>query len=280
MTVHSRSLPVAMTPYILLSDQTLKCPQLDELRIDQRYEGFPGVSYGGYVAGMVAKELGPSVAVTLTKPVPVGSTVTLERGDSQVVLRVAGEVAATAVPSQLETTAPEPVALAAAERASEHYLGFTHHFFPNCFTCGPDRSPADGLRVFAGPVDGRPAVAAVWRPPPWVCQTDRTVASEFLWSALDCPAIWGLVVHGGAQADDRAVSGRLALHQHAPVPGDALCVVVGWPIGREGRKITAGAAIFSESGQLLVESRQTMILTQSGVPLHLGAWSRASGHSP
>jgi hypothetical protein len=73
-----------MTPYILLSDQTLKCPQLDELRIDQRYEGFPGVSYGGYVAGMVAKELGSSVAVTLTKPVPVGSTVTLERGESMI----------------------------------------------------------------------------------------------------------------------------------------------------------------------------------------------------
>jgi hypothetical protein len=83
---------------------------LDELVIDKRFEGMPGVSHGGYVAGLAAKQLGPSVAVTLTKVVPPGSTVTFERSDSRVVLRVDGEVAATAVPSQLETTAPEPVA--------------------------------------------------------------------------------------------------------------------------------------------------------------------------
>jgi len=247
---------------------------LDELRIDQRYEGFPGISHGGYLAGVVAHELGPSVAVTLTKPVPLGLPVTLERSESQVLLRIGGEVAATAVPSQLETTAPEPVLPGAAEQASERYLGFTHHFFPNCFTCGPDRSPSEGLRVFPGPVDGRPLVAAVWHPPTWACRADGTVATEILWAALDCSAIWGHILHGGADADDRAVSGRLALHQHAPVSGDALSIVVGWPIGREGRKIFAGAGIFSESGQLLVESRQTLVLTQAGVPLSLALWAR------
>ena len=246
---------------------------MDELRIDQRYEGFPGISHGGYLAGVVANELGPSVAVTLTKPVPLGLPVTLERSESQVLLRIGGEVAATAVPSQLESTAPEPVLPAAAERASGHYLGFTHHFFPNCFTCGPDRSPSEGLRVFPGPVDGRPVVAAVWHPPTWACRADGTVATEILWAALDCSAIWGHILHGGADADDRAVSGRLALHQHASVPGDAPSIVVGWPIGREGRKIFAGAGIFSESGQLLVESRQTLVLTQAGVPLSLALWA-------
>jgi hypothetical protein len=252
---------------------------LDELWIDHRYEGFPGISHGGYLAGVVADELGPSVAVTLTKPVPLGLPVTLERSDSQVLLRIGGEVAATAVPYQLETTAPEPVLKGAAERASEHYLGFTHHFFPNCFTCGPDRSPSEGLRVFPGPVDGRPLVAAVWHPPTWACRADGTVATEILWAALDCSAIWGHILHGGAGADDRAVSGRLALHQHASVPGDALSIVVGWPIGREGRKIFAGAGIFSESGQLLVESRQTLVLTQAGVPLSLALWA-APGQTP
>jgi hypothetical protein len=253
---------------------------LVELAIDARYEGIPGVSLGGFVAGVAAKELGPSVVVTLTKAVPPGSTVTLERSESQVLLRVDGEVAATAVSSQLESTAPEPVAPAAAEGGSEGYLGRTHHFFPNCFTCGPNRSPSDGLRVFPGPVEGRPVVATVWRPPPWVWRTDRSVASEFLWAALDCPAIWGHIVHGAALADDRAVTGQLALRQYAPVRGDALSMVVGWPIQREGRKISAGAAIFSESGQLLVESRQTMILTKSGVPLSLALWAEIPKQTP
>jgi len=248
---------------------------LPELVVDKRYEGIPGVSLGGYVAGLAAKELGPSVAVTLIKAVPPGSTVTIERSESQVLLRVDGEVAATAVATQLETTAPESIAPEEAERASEQYPGFNHHFFPNCFTCGPDRSSGDGLRIFPGPVIGRPIVATLWYPPPTVWRADRTVASEFLWAALDCPAIWGHIVHGGAQADDRAVSGRLALHQHGPVPGAAMSIVVGWPIEREGRKVIAGAGIFSESGRLLVEARQTMILTQGGVPLHLAVWARA-----
>jgi hypothetical protein len=253
---------------------------LQEIVIDKRYQGVPGVSLGGYVAGLAAKELGPSAAVTLTKGVPPGSTVTLDRGESQVLMRVDGELAATAVPSQFETTAPEFVTREKAELASEHYPGFARHFFPNCFTCGPNRSSGDGLRIFPGAVDGRPVVATLWQPPQSVWQADRMVASEFLWAALDCPAIWGHVVHGGSQADDRAVSGRLELHQHAPVPGNTPSIVVGWPIARQGRKIIAGAGIFSESGRLLVESRQTLILTAQGVPLDLAAWAGVSQQPP
>ena len=122
-------------------------------------------------------------------------------------------------------------------------------------------------------MDGRSLVAAAWHPPTWTHRADGSVAPEILWAALDCSAIWGHIVHGGAAADDRAVSGRLALHQHGPVAGDGPSIVVGWPIERQGRKIFAGAAIFSESGRLLVESRQTMILTEHGVPLSLALWA-------
>jgi hypothetical protein len=246
-----------------------------QLVIDRRYEGIPGVAHGGYLAGVAAKELGGSVTVTLTRVVQPGSTVTLERHDAEVVLRVADEVAATAVPSPFETAAPTAVTARDAEIASEIYPGFHHHFFPNCFTCGPRRAVGEGLRIFPGPVDGRPVVAALWHPHPAVRQADGTVASEFLWAALDCPAIWGHVMHGGAGLDDRAVTGRLSLYQRAPVPGDTNSIVIGWPIARDGRKVIAGAAIFSESGALLVESRQTMILTDRGVPLHPDAWNRS-----
>ena len=247
---------------------------VNELVIGIRYEGIPGVSLGGYLAGIAAKELGPSAAVALMKPVPPGSEVTLERSESQVVLRFDGEIAATAAPAQLQTTAPAAVTAEEAERASARYPGFNHHFFPNCFTCGPNRLSGDGLRIFPGPVDGRFVVATRWQPPPAVWQADRAVASEFLWAALDCPAIWGHVVYGGGEPFDRAVTGRLAQHQHAPVRGDAISIVIGWPIERQGRKIIAGAAIYSESGHLLVEARQTMILTKAGVPMSLAAWAR------
>lgn len=243
--------------------------------IDRRYEGMPGVAHGGYLAGVAAKELDGPVTVTLTRVVQPGSTVTLERHHAEVVLRVGDEIAATAVQSQRETTAPIAVSARDAAIASEHYPGFHHHFFPNCYTCGPHRAVGEGLRIFPGPVDGRPVVAALWHPHAAVRQADGTVASEFLWAALDCPAIWGHVLHGGAGLDDRAVTGRLALDQRAPVPGDANSIVVGWPIARDGRKVIAGAAIFSEAGDLLVESRQTLILTDRGVPLHPDAWNRS-----
>lgn len=84
-------------------------------------------------------------------------------------------------------------------------------------------------------------MAAEWKPPSLAWGSERSVASEFLWAALDCPAIWAQIVHGGGGADDRAVSGRLALQVHGAVPGDDYSIVVGWPIERQERKIIVGA---------------------------------------
>ena len=232
------------------------------------------MSLGGYIAGLAAKTLGPSVVVTLSRAVPPGSAVTVNKNNTGTALTVDGVVAATAVVEVFESTAPAAIAPADAGRASEGYPGLRHHFFPRCFTCGPEVSTGEGLRIFPGPVDGRPLVGSLWHPPPLVRQADRTVASEFLWCALDCPAIWGHIVCGEPQVEDRAVTGRLAMHQLAPVPGDRANIVLGWPIERQGRKVITGAAIYSDAGELLVEAQQTMILTDRGVPLHPSAWAR------
>ena len=246
---------------------------MTQVVINTRFEGIPGVSLGGYVAGLAAKSLGPSVAVSLTRAVPPGATVIVGESEMGRVLKVDDVVAATAVVDAFQSTAPIAITPDEAERASEAYPGFTHHFFPRCFTCGPARSVGEGLRIFPGPVDGRRVVATLWHPPPIARQSDGSVASEFLWAALDCPAIWGHVVYGESEGDDRGVTGRLALHQHAPVPGDRASIVLGWPIERQGRKVIAGAAIYADAGELLVEALQTMILTNRGVPLHLSAWT-------
>jgi hypothetical protein len=247
---------------------------LEQLVIDKRYQGLPGVTVGGYLAGLAASDLGPSVAVTLSRAVPTGSAVTFERADGGVRLLVDGELVASAAVEPFQSTAAESISREQAISASKRYPGRDYHLFPDCFTCGPNRVPGDGLRIFPGPVEGRQLVACQWQPPPSVCQPNGVVEPEFLWAALDCPAIWGLIVHGGMQPHDRAVSGRLALHRRAPVRGDAPNVVIGWPIDRQGRKVIAGAAIYGEDGDLLVEARQTMILTDRGVPLNLAAWTR------
>jgi predicted amidohydrolase len=38
------------------------------------------------------------------------------------------------------------------------------------------------------------------------------------------------------------------------------CVIVGWPLGAEGRKLYAGVALFSDQGTLLAATRQTWIV--------------------
>src|SRR5690606_12329497 len=76
--------------------------------------------------------------------------------------------------------------------------------FPQCFTCGLEREPGDGLRLFTGPVaagtdDHR--VACDWTPDPSLADaTDPgTVALPVVWAALDCPGAWAI------DLSDRAV---------------------------------------------------------------------------
>jgi hypothetical protein len=164
--------------------------------IDERYSGIPGIILGGYVAGLAARGLGDSVAVTLTRPVPPGSTVDVERRQTETTLRAGDAIAVTAVPSRFTSTAPDPIDLKDAERASGRYPGFDHHHFPTCFCCGPDRSVGSGLRIFPGPVVGHQLVAAIWLPDTSLPQVDGAVAPEIVWAALDCPAIWGYVMYG------------------------------------------------------------------------------------
>jgi hypothetical protein len=42
--------------------------------------------------------------------------------------------------------------LVEAQEATARYPLYQGHPFPTCFTCGPDRAPGDGLRIFPGPL--------------------------------------------------------------------------------------------------------------------------------
>ena len=79
---------------------------------------------------------------------------------------------------------PAPVSVAEAAEASPRYAGFVHHAYNTCFVCGPARE--DGLRVYAGPVEGRPGLVAS----PWTPAED--VRPELVWAALDCPSGWAV----------------------------------------------------------------------------------------
>lgn len=222
-------------------------PSLPELTIDPRYNGPPGTANGGYTCGLVAELLDEPAEVTLRRPPPLGRPLTVERLNGAVRLLDRDEVVAEGVPGDVELDPPSPVGLVEAERAAARYPGFRQHAFPTCFVCGPERSAGDGLRIFAGPVEGRDVFAAPWDPP-------ERVSDALVWAALDCPG----AIAVGFPARGETVLGRLAARVDA-VPRGGRCVVVAWPLGEDGRKLYAGTALFSPSGDLLALARATWI---------------------
>jgi hypothetical protein len=219
-----------------------------ELVIDRHFRGPTESANGGYTCGVLASLFHGPVEVTLRLPPPLDRPleVDMEGGRERAELRDGETLVAEAALTDLELELPDPIPFAdAAEAALPE--GDKESAFPECFVCGWARR--DGLGIYAGPVEGRDAVAATWTPHP------DHVAPEFVWAALDCPGAYA--VHGGGRGTP--VLGRLAARvEHLPHPGEA-CVVMAWPLGAEGRKLYAGTALFGEDGRVLGSARATWI---------------------
>jgi hypothetical protein len=227
-----------------------------ELVIDPRFNGPAGSANGGYTCGLVADFVGGIAEVTLRRPPPLGRPLSVEQDDALVVVRDGEDVVAEAVEAPFELAIPEPLTSEQAARASSHYPGFDQHAFPTCFVCGPDRDVGDGLRIFAGR-HGDGLVAAPWTP----TDVDRHV----VWAALDCP---GAIAVGFPDRGETLLGRFAAIVDELPEVGEP-CVVVGWPLGEEGRKLYAGTALYGEGGRPLARARATWI-----VPLSAAAESR------
>jgi hypothetical protein len=245
------------------------------IQVVPSFSGMPGLALGGYVCGLAARDLGPMSEVSLRRPVPLGTELTVERSDDGCVLRAGDAILAKGRRRDMPLEPPPAVSLGEAEEASQLYPGFRAHLFPNCYCCGPARPHGEGLRVFTGPVRGTNMVACAWIPTPSVAARDGTVRIEILWAAIDCPGIWALMVGSPPDSPDRAVTGTIAVDVRGSVRAGERYVIVGWPLGRDGRKLFAGAAICSAEGVPLVVARQTMILTPHGVPLGAESWTSA-----
>jgi hypothetical protein len=226
-----------------------------QVTIDPRFRGPPASGNGGYTCGLVARFVTGPAEVTLRRPPPLGRPLRVERSDGAVALYDGEALVAEGAPAVVEVDPPGPVAFEAAERAAARYPGFEEHAFPTCFVCGPQRNPGDGLRIFASPVEGRDVVAAPWIPAADLADGDGAVCGEFVWAALDCPGAFAVGFSGRGEI----VLGRLAARiDRRPGVGER-CVVVGWPLGEDGRKLYAGTALFSETGELYAVARATWI---------------------
>ena len=235
---------------------------MSNIVIGRQFCGPPRSGNGGYVCGVLAKDIeGPATAV-LRAPIPLDTPLTLQSRDGAVVMLGAEEQligqGAASTGAELPD-APSPPSLAEAEAAAARYAGLTTAFHPICFTCGTDRAEGDGLRVFAGQLAGREkgVVAAVWTPHAAFADADGLTCTEVVWAALDCPGYFAWVEKEGRHgALLGTMTGEVIRRPKAGEP----CIVLAWPLARDGRKETAGVALFSASGELLARAHQVWIV--------------------
>ena len=240
--------------------------------IDPRFNGFPDVALGGYVGGVLSRGRAKA-EVVLRRPVRLAKQYqTVAMPDGVEALQEGNDVLAVARDASVDLEVPQSVGLEASKIASANYVGHRRHLIPTCFVCGPSRHERDGLRIFPGIVAGRDVVAAPWTPSVSLANSNGIVESEFVWSALDCPTIWALVLLGRADSDEKAVTARLAVELISPILSGQPSVVVGWKVNEMGRTKVAGGAIFLSDGQLLATARHTLVTTDWGVPMGLNHW--------
>ena len=242
---------------------------MPELVIPARFRGPSGSGNGGYVCGRIAAYADGPVTVTLRRPPPLATPMTVEQvDDGSLRVRHGSTLIAEAAsaPGLLAPEIPGQVSLAEARASQGHARYFQDPVFPECFGCGMDRRPGDGLRIFPGPVPGRAVWAAPWTPDSSLAGADGRVRQEVAWAALDCPSGIAAAEHARLGQDAAVVLGRMTASLAAlPAPGDQ-CRVIAWPGGRDGRKLTSGSALLGPGGEVLAVARVIWITVPRPVP--------------
>jgi hypothetical protein len=215
--------------------------------ISRRYRGPLDSANGGYAAGVLGSRLGASAEVTLRLPPPLERPLSVRRDGERLLLEDDGRLVAEAVAGDPSLAPPPPPTPSEAEAASAGMGAWGPPQFAECFVCGV-REDGSGLGIHAGLVPGRNGlVAAAW--------VARDVTPEVVWAAIDCPGAYA----AGDPGRGEIVLGRMTARiERLPDEGEP-CVVVGWPLGEDGRKLFAGTALYGRDGDVLAVARQVWI---------------------
>jgi hypothetical protein len=220
----------------------------DTVTIDRRYRGPLDSANGGYAAGVLGSRVGSAAEVTLRLPPPLARPLELRRDGARLLLLDGERLVAEAAPDDPELEAPAPPTVEEAAAASAGVGAFGPPQFAECFVCGV-REDGSGLGIHPGPVPGRDGlVAATW--------VAHDVTPEVVWASIDCPGAYAVGEVGRGEPVLGRMTARLV---RLPEEGER-CVVVGWPLGEDGRKLHAGTALYGADGVVLAFARQVWIL--------------------
>jgi hypothetical protein len=219
--------------------------------IARRFRGPLSSANGGYAAGLLGSRLGSAAEVTLRLPPPLERPLDVRQDGERLLLEDGGALVAEAVLADPRLEPPAPPSREEAAAASAGVGAWGPAEFAECFVCGI-RDDGSGLGIHPGPVPGRDGlVAATW--------IAREVETPVVWAVIDCPGAYAT----GDPGRGETVLGRMTAQiERLPEDGEP-CVVVGWPVGEDGRKLYAGTALFGERGDLLAVARQVWIVTRS-----------------
>lgn len=235
-----------------------------ELLVAARFRGPARSGNGGYTCGALAALAPPhwpAVTVRLSQPPPLDVAMAVSRSQELLVAAHEGLEVARATPAAGDPAPVDPVDAATARAAEAAYPGLRSHPFPTCFTCGTDREPGDGMRIFPGPAGGGGRVAATWTPDhsvvaDWHEYRDaaREVGHAVTWAALDCAGGWAADI-----GERLMVLGTMTARLHClPVVG-AEHVVVGEARGESGRRRMSATSLYDAGGRLVGTAEQVWV---------------------
>ena len=235
------------------------------IQIKRRFCGPPESGNGGYVCGLLGEALRQTAqhdsihaaTVRLFLPPPLQQDLALQVENGRAQLLADEQLVAQGWADVLDLECPPPPSFDQAQAAAQHCSGFTQHPFPGCFVCGPDRDEGDGLRIFPGPLPDTTAVAAPW-------MADASLEGErcglvdpvFIWAALDCTSAFPMLPAGEGKA---LVLGQMSVRIDGDVRVGEPCVMLGWPLARDGKKHFAASAVIGEHGAVIAVAKATWI---------------------
>ncbi|MGW0710870.1 hypothetical protein ACWD4G_33780 [Streptomyces sp. NPDC002643] len=230
----------------------------DAIVVPELYIGYPGVAFGGYVAGVLARRSGaPAVRVDFRGPVPVGVPVRIaETAGGGVELGEAGRPLAAARPGELPLDVPPAPSWDEAADAAERFRAAPPPGVVDCFGCGL-RTEGRGLRLHCAPVPDLDLVASAWVPPGAFADPDGLLPPHLVWGALDCPGHWAGRFLGTLRPG--AVTASLTGTLLRPVTVGEPYIVYAWLLSESGRKHTMGVALATAEGELCAASESLWI---------------------
>jgi hypothetical protein len=212
------------------------------IKIDSRFRGPLGMTNGGMAAGMLAEDLDGPTQVRLERPVPYSTALeSSSRGTTTTLLH---DDAPVAVASPLAEPFSPPPFIAPEKVLDFPRWNLDEALYADCFVCG--RPAPDGLGIELRRV-GKRLSAAVWTPSTCDAIHADTVPNRFLWGALDCPGGYASL----APTSTLGLLGSLGVDIRFQPDSDEAVVVVGEGGAVDGRKFSAGTAIYTTEGELV-----------------------------